>query len=616
MLEVKMKPISLVLSFILCISCYARTVCIDSSRDYAILDQFFKMAFILEEYGYVLEGSKPISLRNFLSPEDFPITKDFKQDEIELKNSLLVREAITVWNKLYGDQNNFALKAKPLDNRATFPNLELSFINIPKLRQVIEKNIDLFHYVLGPTLTTESLIDRIISSDESLAKILNYDLPLIGIVLGFGSHNSIVGGRQESICALSISKDHPPFAPQSYLMQDKGEHSLDFLTPERYGTYYLEFAGGDDNYFRVKFPPLRPLSNFSNLEEELKAIDALEESLPSSLLERPKYVFGAYRGGPANQPFFKQLLEAQKKIRILVERPDFLECILMRVSSEKPLIRFDKKALSLQKPMGRFVAKWNDILKQAASRFESKEKRTAFIQALSHSTKNNCNPPVMIGASVAALEGLKKARRNLAKANKCFERLSKDLSLTPVASKLLYFKTTNTGRDREIKGGNHVRIGYIIEDQEGNILSANHDIWLHLSQTIPGFAHGVQGMHVQEKRTLFIHPSLGYGALTTLPPCSALVVKVHLIDVDQQSTGLLPPLTQVDLSWIEKDSFYKDLEDSLKQQPYFAGAFFREMTMLALSEAANNPIQKDLGNVDRLNQIAAELEASLEEKAR
>ncbi len=101
--------------------------------------------------------------------------------------------------------------------------------------------------------------------------------------------------------------------------------------------------------------------------------------------------------------------------------------------------------------------------------------------------------------------------------------------------------------------------------------------WIKLSQVIPGLAHGIQGMHVQEKRTLFIHPTLGYGVLTTLPPGSALVVKVHLLDIDSQVSGTLPPLIPLDLSWVQESCLYEDLEESLKKQPYFIGSFYREM---------------------------------------
>jgi hypothetical protein len=84
-------------------------------------------------------------------------------------------------------------------------------------------------------------------------------------------------------------------------------------------------------------------------------------------------------------------------------------------------------------------------------------------------------------------------------------------------------------------------------------------------------------MHVQEKRILFVHPSLAYGVLTTLPPCCALVVKVELLDVDLQTSRTLIPLESTDLSWVQDSSFYNHIEHSLMQQPCFTGFFYHEM---------------------------------------
>lgn len=220
---------------------------------------------------------------------------------------------------------------------------------------------------------------------------------------------------------------------------------------------------------------------------------------------------------------------------------------------------------------------WEEILHSVSNRFIDEEKKSAFIQAFNHPKDTYREPPTMMGASNAILEGLKKARSNLAKANLQFDKLSEDATLKELVFKQLYFKTILPGNEKKLEKEDRVRIGFVIEDMEGNILFANHDSWINLSETFPGFAHGLQGMHVQEKRLLFIHPALAYGALTTLPPCSALMVKVQLLDIDLQTLGTLPLLNPLDLSWVQNASFYNTIEESLIQQPYFAGIFYREM---------------------------------------
>ncbi len=568
-------------SVLVSFSCYAKSVCIDSMQDYTILDQFFKVTFLSEEYGYVLEGSKPISIRNFLSLDSFPISKDLKYNEMEFNKAILVRQAIPLWNKFCAQQKNFVLKVVALNDQGSsfLTPLEIAFINIPKLQQVIEQNIDLFRYILGSTNTAQDIVNSITSLNQPLIDILNHDLTLVGIVLGFGSHNSIIGGRQESICALSISKDHPPFAPQSYLMQDKGEHSLDFLTPERYGAYYLELAGGNDVNFRVDQPRLKPQSRFLNLVDEVRNIDQLEESIPEFLWQEPKFVFGAFKGGPSNQPLFNQLHETQKKVRTLLENSHFLEVVLEKINKEPPVVRI-KNAVLNSEPLKSFILPqdaWLEILHCVANRFNDKEMKLAFIKAFNHPNDSYLRPPVMMGASKAVLEGLKNARCNLIKADLLFDKLSQDNSINQIIPKQLYFKTIIQGNEKSLGKESRVRIGYVIENIEGNILFANYDCWLDLSETIPGFALGLQGMHVQEKRILYIYPTLAYGALTTLPPCSALTIKVQLLDIDSQSSATLPPLMPLDLSWVQDPAYYRTLEESLMQQPYFSGMFYRNM---------------------------------------
>jgi FKBP-type peptidyl-prolyl cis-trans isomerase len=537
------------------------------------------MTFSSEEYGYVLEGSKPISLRNFPALDNFPITKDFKRDEKEFNNTLLVREAIPIWNKFCSAQKDFVLKAVALNKQVSpfLSTLEVSFINVFELQEVIKKNIDLFRYVLGPTNSVQGIVDTIAHSNQPLIQLLKYDLTLLGIVLGFGSHNSIVGGRLETIFSLSISKDHPPFTPQSYLIHDKGNHSFDALTPERYGTYYLELAGGDDINFRVDLPRQQPHLSFANVAEEVAKLDELEEPIPPFLWEQPKFIFGAFQGGPPNQLFFKHLRKTQKKVRALLEKSDFLECTLGKINEERPVTRLQKMASCVTaSPISCNAKMFSEVLCSALNRFD-KEGKLAFIKAFCNPTDSSRNPPIMMGASITAFKGLKIARTNLAKADTQFEMLPQDSSCKEIVSKRLYFKTNLSSNDKQLKEEDHVRIGYVIKDPEGHILFANHDSWLYLSQTIPGFAHGIQGMHIQEKRTLFIHPTLGYGALTTLPPCSALIIEVHLLDIDSQDSGALPPLTPLNLSWIQEVSLYEDIEESLKQQPSFTGSFYREM---------------------------------------
>ncbi len=546
---------------------------IENRGDYELLDQFFRTEFIKENYGYVLEGIKPICVRDCYSIDQFPVSSYFEISENYFTNNLLIREVLPIWNKLCAHQKNFVLKAVSLKDSAVAPGIEVQFINIASLKEVIDKNIDLFRYILGPTVRTDQLVNRIAYSNESLTDILQNNLVLTGIVLGYGSHNSLVGGRAETIDSLIISSDCAPFFPKIFLAGEKNH----FLDPVRYGPFYLEFAGGNDFQLRNSF--IQPSAGFLNVEEELIAIDALSEPLPSALKETPRFIFGAYKGGDSNQPLFNGLLKAQRQIASLLKKPDFLESVLEKIGGKKPLITCEKPSFS--SPLCSLVSsytnaqKWVRILQERINNFEDQKEKRDFIKGFLESTASS---PKMVGASSAALRGLNKAINNLAVANAHFTSYAKDDSLQEIVKDELYFKITHANSDKQrLKGEDRVRMGYVISDVEGNVLFANCDTWLDLSQTILGFVHGVQGMHIGEKRTLFIHPALAYGVLTTLPPCIELVVQVHLLGIKEGSHRELPALRPHDFGWIQDPCYKGVIEESIEKIPAFTGSFYRQM---------------------------------------
>lgn len=545
---------------------------VESSKDYEVLDKFFKMGIQEEGYNYVWDGEKPISIRNFYSPSH-PLPKNLELAEEVITQTLLVQEVIPVWKKLCSFQKKFVLKAVPLNPSEPLDlGWEVQFINVDKLQQVIEENINLFRYILGPTIQPKELVNQIAYSNENFSDILLNNHVLEGIVLGFGAHNSVVGGREETINSLLVSQDVAPFTSKSlYLGELKDYYSL----------YYLDTAGGDHSLCNSlnDFIQFKPSVGFSNIEEELLAINAINEPLPNCLLEKPKFIFGAFTDGPNNQPFFDRLAKSQKEAQRLLKKTDFLEEVLTKIGGTPPRITCEKpisSELNLSFFRGKMsVQTWKYILDKVARRFEGEHKLT-FIRAFSNSSNSYVTPDI-VGASKASLEGIKKANHNLSMTNAYFDRLSSDTSLQAILPKYLYFKTISTGSGKELRNFDRIRLGYMITNINGDILFANYDTWLNVSETIPGFAHGLQGMRIGEKRHIFIHPSLAYGVLTTLSPCMGLVAKVELHDIDEKLSKSLPNLQPLDLSWIQNPSIYQKIEESLHQLPSFSGSFYRNL---------------------------------------
>lgn len=543
---------------------------INSSKDYEILDQFFRLGIGEEEYFYVLEGNKPISIRNFSSLDALVVTKDWQHTERELNYTLLMREAIPLWNTLCSSQKKFVLKTTPFNSKSS-PELggwEVLFINVPKLQEVIEENLSLFRYLLSPTLQPQQLANRIAYSNEKLSDILLHNCVLIGIVLGFDTYNSLVGGRKENICASSLSRDMAPFAPKNRALSSQFGYEM----------YYLERAGGDESpEFKNDFSPLNSSRGFVTIEEELSAIEAIGDSFPPSLMmEKPAFIFAAYKGGPSNHPLFERLKQSQKQAQRLLKSSTFLEEILTKIGGKKPLISCEKPAFSLLE-LSFFrnhlsLQTWKYILENALQRFEDQEQQQAFIEGLFDSSSPSV--PSSIGVSKATLAGLKKALHYLSITQSYFDALSKDSHLRVLVPNQLYYQTIVKSQGKELKNIDRIRLSYLISDLEHHILFANHDTWLNLSQTISGFAHGLQGMHVGEKREIFIHPALAYGILTTLPPGMGLIVNVELLDVDEETSTPLPALEAVDLNWIKNPKLFLSLEESIQRLPRFIGSFY------------------------------------------
>lgn len=100
----------------------------------------------------------------------------------------------------------------------------------------------------------------------------------------------------------------------------------------------------------------------------------------------------------------------------------------------------------------------------------------------------------------------------------------------------LQFRIDQKGKGAAVAADATPVIHYTGKYIDGSIFGTSADgepIPLPLDQTIPGFSRGIVGMKEGEKRTLFIHPELGYGTSGHLAPNSLLVFEVEIIEAQQ-----------------------------------------------------------------------------------
>ena len=538
-------------SLFLLVSVSASPLKIDDPQDYAILDRFFRMMCERSEYGYVLDGTKPVSQMDV-----FPLDDLIAPQNTNFEVNACAREAIRVWNKISPQQSDYVLKATEIkDSTFIYPFYELTFINVPKLQAEIEANLNLFRYILGPTLDAKQLVKHILESDVPLSKVLKEDNVLTGIVLGFGAHNSLMHCRAEEIQNSLAANDTPPFIPNSSFMEENGVYQCDEI---QHKVIFLALAGASTSELN-EVSSLTPKLGFSTLDEELDAIMALSEK-PSKTLatQMPRLIFGAY-GDKGNQTIIADLEKSQEQTQNILARSDFLEHVLERITSEIPEI-----TCNVSTPQLGFCENAEvEVAETVWNMCNQLDVDTVweFVEAFCR-----CDPSeIKKGWSHAvpgSFDGLKMAKANLELADAWFATMPEKGNLKTIKPGLLYFEQTKVGEGKAVKGADQLLVSFVIEDGEGNVLTAHHNTWIQLSATIPGFAHGVHGMREGGARTLYIHPSLAYGALTTLAPCTSIIAKVTVQQVDVGSIAQLPKLEPLDLAWVKDREFYERISSA------------------------------------------------------
>jgi hypothetical protein len=78
-------------------------------------------------------------------------------------------------------------------------------------------------------------------------------------------------------------------------------------------------------------------------------------------------------------------------------------------------------------------------------------------------------------------------------------------------------------------------------------------------------------MREGDMRHIYIHPAYGYGVLTTISPCTPLIAKVTLHQVNEQVKGILPPLTPIDIAWVKDSEFFNKVKEGNDQNARYMG---------------------------------------------
>ncbi|MCB1181533.1 MAG: FKBP-type peptidyl-prolyl cis-trans isomerase [Chlamydiia bacterium] len=133
---------------------------------------------------------------------------------------------------------------------------------------------------------------------------------------------------------------------------------------------------------------------------------------------------------------------------------------------------------------------------------------------------------------------LKTAEENLEKANSFLKKNQTEKGVVSLEEKLQY-KVIQMGQGEEICVDSVPKIHYRGTLVDGTEFANSRDgepVEISLDQTIAGFSKGITGMKEGEIRILYIHPDLGYGMSSHLPPNSLLIFEIELMKIQEQKT--------------------------------------------------------------------------------
>lgn len=128
----------------------------------------------------------------------------------------------------------------------------------------------------------------------------------------------------------------------------------------------------------------------------------------------------------------------------------------------------------------------------------------------------------------------KSAETNLLKANALFKTFETNPSMHALENGKVWYQVIQESQSSEtVDKESSPLLHYSIVTLGGEEIISTHIIHrphrVCLKETLPGFAVGIEGMHVGEKRKIFIHPDKAYGVNGSLPPNSLLIAEVEVM---------------------------------------------------------------------------------------
>ncbi len=516
-----------------------------SEEDAATLEVFFRALVAESEGGYVLFNRKPICANGILLSKSRTVMTPGH------KMAVALYQGLKAWKNFESDRHAILIRAFSSDGDCQ----SVIMLNKEEFLKTVAENASLFRYILGPTITPESLLRTTLNEKSDFFRIYKDNKVLIGIILGFGLDNALLVSREENI---QLAFDRLCEKPPSQRRQELIPH----LSQEcRYSLFFERSPKVD--------PVLEPSLGFKSINEEYLAIRNGIELASEKLCAQPAaFYFGWAKDNPKNLTFISELEETQAKIRKLLCSPNFLTDVLKLITGKEfncqaPL----SKKLSLNetevKQVDKILSKWvwNNISKADPEFFD-------------HFTRGFMELKRQKGyldERLIAIENkdeILNAKKNLEASERFFSSLKQNQDYSCLVEKQLYFQEIKQGQGEIFDKPRKISVTYQIFNPEGiAIAETSSQALIDINQTIPGFAHGLKGMHVGGIREIFIHPALAYGIYTNHQKGIYLRAVVSLEEIHTEETEF-PELTFCDMEFLQQPDFDKVFQAGYNQMAY------------------------------------------------
>lgn len=512
-----------------------------NEQNQQILESFFKVLLKETTAGYVFLGEKPVgfdSFSNLNCLNEFPMEITFHSDP----SIVGMKEGFRVWQEVTQSfpQQNIIIHLDESPKSIKNHDIALYFINRKAFIQTVQENISLFKYILGPQITPESLLSTLIQPQSSFYSVIKNNYALAGILLGYGTHNSIAHHRTELVDDWLEQTEKPPLiSRRCYLDESKSPLSLKTFYPKQ-----------------GKFPvdKIEPSFGFSTLREEYHhLLSSLEEE---DFLRNfsPRIIFGRFKDNKEeNAKLVERYTVCCKRIEEILASPNLLEELLSNLGytlKKEP----NKKSIDEEVLEGDY----SDLL---AKYFyihlfpESDHFISFFIQGMEDAANDNKdNRPGEYTGYYKVTEAILKAKEKIAETDTFFNELSNDLNYQKIVKNKLYYRILKKGTGPKIDSKNlSLILSYSIALPSSEIVAFGKNEEIFLPDTISGFAHGLQEMQIGEKREILIHPDFAYGIFSNFERGIYLKAIVELQDIlPSNSTRSLLPLVSIDVPFLKE----------------------------------------------------------------